>query len=270
MDLEEIQKLVRNWQRRVENLQKGEFETTEAFNERKRSLNSAPLAPGLDRDATFVFRINGPRYDADRRAFDFPNWSPVAEKERDSSEPAIRLNGRQYTTISYFDWQKTTRESFYVGQNFLGTEVLIRRTEENILSILVCVARDKSDADRERMDRQYFSRPWTGLGPVRPPCKTHKTPPVVIDLNRAMQLAAGLRFLIFCKLDLEIGVIQGPSRSYRPSLNHPHEFVSTSILLAVVPTHILLYHQPSGEVLGRATLNADAAQPRARTRNRPH
>jgi hypothetical protein len=133
---------------RRSNESKGEFETTQAFNERMTKLQGRPLIGTISKDSLIPFTLASEntmlnkvtsRYDADKGvlAVSIEMTAPVVGVRMDLDKRSVPLR---------YDFQPSTS---YVGQNAYGAKVTIEKTFANVYELLIENFRDFERVPRD-------------------------------------------------------------------------------------------------------------------------
>ena len=221
---------------------KGEFETTEAYNQRLRTDMSKPLIGSLTQDNVFAFAINGigSEYDADRRVLHVRADVPRYPFNKD--------------WVIYRWGTVETGNSSYVATNAFGAQITVKRRRGRNYEIFIDnhqrfptstyvdeVGRGMSDEEKNRYPELF---------------EIHKKQAFVADLDLpaddALRAKTNLRLLLVCRLAAPYMLEGEDLDSFsRPTFDLPFDTQFTFHRLYVDLVELWFYDFATGEVFAR-------------------
>jgi hypothetical protein len=225
---------------RAKSSTKGEFETTDAFNERMKAEASKPLLGSLTQSSTFGFVVPAvdSLYDADQAILHVR-----ANLRRDLRE---RVSFRLATV--------ETQNDSYVATNSYGAQAVVKRRRGDFYDILVgeyerfplTTYFDKeaerfSDEDRRRYPELIESMKRTAFAAD-----------LQMDASAAMKTKENMRLLLVCRLESPYtSEVEDLDVFSTPTIKEPYDYRFTKHMLHVKLLQIWVFDLTSGRIFAK-------------------
>jgi TonB family protein len=227
--------------------QKGEFETTEAFQKRITAEASKPLVASLTRNSIFAFVIGKPdtKYDADQQLMS------VNQKLSSVKNAAESLDDKRMS----LNWGIVSRDiSSYTGSNAYGAQVEVKRSLAEFYTLAFAnyeqfpIVQYLTEIEQETA--ATIKKMWERAGLTKPKEDIKKNAAfstnIKMDVQKAIKAKENIKILIVCRLT-EPYAFEG-SMYKKPTINSPQESAFLFKNLNVELLEIWFFDSSTGEI----------------------
>lgn len=211
---------------KVQTIKKGQFETTEEFEERTKDANKM-LAP-ISTNRLYAFRVGmiEPKYDADNQVYQFS--SPYSDYSCDRA----KSDGWTLVCKIGIAWMADDK---YRGSNAFGASRIVDRTRGAYFAVAI--------PNTPRMFGSVFQNPS-----LNGSSKFIDKLPISIDQARAIKNSVGV---LFVGSVTGANIVEGEAIFAEPKVDHPSDIFVTTDAIPFDLQRIVYYAIPTGKILAQ-------------------